>query len=517
MKNTITFLLSVIVPLVIITLVLREAREDHEKLDQLREQTLLEHKPGVDHSKLEILQQDFSNPHEITAACLSCHTERGHELLESFHFTWEREEYIEGRGVTYKGKKNLINNFCTGIMTNEGSCNRCHAGYGWADKSFDFNNPYNIDCLVCHDNTGTYEKGRGSAGYPEQGQDLRSIVQNVGLPTSTNCGYCHFHGGGGNNVKHGDLEMALLNTNRQVDVHMAADGGNMHCTHCHTATNHQVSGRYYGVSSTNSRRTTCEQCHTATPHQNHQLNTHVVKIACQTCHIPQYAKVNPTKMSWDWSTAGRTKDGKPYEEMDEQGNLVYQSIKGDADWQTNVVPEYVWFNGTADHLLMSDRIDTTAAYTRINTLFGSASDVDSRIIPIKVHRGRQPFDPVHLNILQAKLWDSEQGKGALWLDLDWERALEEGMKYVGRPYSGQWDFVNTEMYLPVNHMVSPVSEALTCTDCHTRTNSRMQYVEGVYIPSSTTFATLDTLGVLLIIVSLVGVVIHAIIRVIINY
>jgi hypothetical protein len=43
---------------------------------------------------------------------------------------------------------------------------RCHIGYGWEDKSFDFNDPRNIDCLVCHDKTDTYKKIKGGAGWP---------------------------------------------------------------------------------------------------------------------------------------------------------------------------------------------------------------------------------------------------------------------------------------------------------------------------------------------------------------
>jgi octaheme c-type cytochrome (tetrathionate reductase family) len=511
MRNIITFVLAVVIPLLIITLVLRDASPDNRQLAELRKKYTFDHLPGVDHSKHEILQRDFDNPHEITAACLSCHTERGHELLNSFHFTWEREDFSEGRGITYLGKKNLINNFCTGIFSNEGSCNRCHAGYGWSNNNFDFSNPYNIDCLVCHDNTGTYEKARGGAGYPDMNKDFRNIAQSVGRPQKSNCGYCHFHGGGGNNVKHGDLEMALLTASRDVDVHMAVDGANLECVDCHVTTNHQMAGRYYGVSSENSRRATCEQCHTATPHVNDMLNSHIVKVACQTCHIPQYAKVNATKMYWDWSTAGKRLDGQAFELLDSLGNPVYQSIKGDAIWQTNVVPEYAWFNGTADHFLLSDKIDTTAAFLKINTLFGKADDDNSRIVPMKVHRGRQPYDPVYLNILQAKLWDREPGKGALWVDLDWERALVEGMNYLQRPYSGQWKFVDTEMYLPVNHMVSPADQALTCGDCHT-SDGRLAAITGTYIPGATSLAAIDLLGTLLIVISFAGVAVHATVR-----
>jgi octaheme c-type cytochrome (tetrathionate reductase family) len=516
MKNILTFFLSAIVPLVIISVVLRDARTDNLLLNELREQYPIVHIAPVDHSKHEALQREFHNPHEITATCLSCHTERGKELLESFHFTWEREAYIPGKGVTYLGKKNLLNNFCTGILSNEASCNRCHAGYGWSEKGFDFTNQYNVDCLVCHDQTGLYDKARGGGGYPEPNPDgnyFQTIVQNVGRPTKENCGYCHFHGGGGNNVKHGDLEMALLNTSRQVDVHMGLDGANMQCVDCHTTTNHQMKGRYYGVSSENTNRVTCEQCHTATPHLDHKLNEHVVKIACQTCHIPVYAKVNATKTYWDWSTAAQQFTGdEPIALYDSLGNPIYMPIKGDFHWETNAVPEYLWFNGTADHHLPTDKIDLEKLPVKINTLFGSYHDPESRIIPVKVHRGKQPYDSEHLTLLQAKLWDAQEGQGALWIDLDWEAALHAGMEYLERPFSGQWDFVETAMYLPVNHMVSPADQALSCADCHTRVDSRISAIDGAYIPGASRNAALDYFGIFIILSSLAGVTIHAILR-----
>ena len=47
--------------------------------------------------------------------------------------------------------------------------------------------------------------------------------KSVGLPTRDNCGKCHFDGGGGNNVKHGDLDESLYFPQKDLDVHM---GGN---------------------------------------------------------------------------------------------------------------------------------------------------------------------------------------------------------------------------------------------------------------------------------------------------
>lgn len=59
-----------------------------------------------------------------------------------------------------------MNNFCINIQSNEPRCTSCHAGYGWKDKTFDFSNPHNVDCLACHEQTGTYHKFPTGAGNP---------------------------------------------------------------------------------------------------------------------------------------------------------------------------------------------------------------------------------------------------------------------------------------------------------------------------------------------------------------
>jgi octaheme c-type cytochrome (tetrathionate reductase family) len=276
--------------------------------------------PSADHSQFTQLKRKFSAPQQATEACISCHNERHKELMRSSHWNWERGEYIEGRGVRYVGKRNLLNNFCIGVAGSRQSCDSCHIGYGWGDAGFDFANPRNVDCLACHDNTGTYAKAKGGAGNPDPTVDLTNVAQRVGRPERANCGACHFLGGGGNNVKHGDLELALLDTTRDVDVHMASDGVDMSCVDCHSATKHQMKGKLYSISSMNRDRSRCEDCHGETPHAEDILNEHMLKVACQTCHIPTYAKVNSTKLRWDWSTAGRLRDGKPYEEKDTLGN-----------------------------------------------------------------------------------------------------------------------------------------------------------------------------------------------------
>lgn len=472
---------------------------------------------AASHSTYEILQQDFQAPQDVTAACLSCHTKRDDEIMQTAHWRWERTTEIPGRGEVTIGKKNLINNFCTGADGNNGSCMRCHIGYGWKDKSFDFEDPNNIDCLVCHDQTGTYFKQNGMAGLPAteetanasfQVPDYNYVASNVGLPKRNNCGVCHFNGGGGNNVKHGDLETAMLDCSREVDVHMAVDGKNMQCVDCHKTKNHNISGKLYSVSSANENRVTCEQCHTDAPHQNRIYDHHTEKVACQTCHIPIYAKANATKLWWDWSSAGKLKDGEPYMESDDDGNHNYLSIKGNFVWNDQVKPEYYWFNGTADHYINGDKINPDTI-VEINTLFGDYSDKDAKIWPVKVHRGKQIYDTETRELINLKLWAAEAGEGAFWKDFDFDTAAVLGMEYNEREYSGSYDFVRSDAYWPINHQVAPKEETLSCIDCHSR-DGRLAQLNDFYLPGKSYNAFVDWFGIAVIVLSILGTGSHAI-------
>ncbi len=483
-----------------------------EQLEQLRAKFKEKETPSVDHTKFEQLQKKFSKPQDVTAACLSCHNGRHIEVMQSNHWQWQRVEYVEGKGIRALGKKDIMNNNCIGISTNEQSCNKCHAGYGWSDETFDFNNPLNIDCLSCHDNSNTYVKATGGAGLPDPSVNLNVAAQSVGRPTRSNCGTCHFYGGGGNNVKHGDLEESLFTATRELDVHLAVDGANLECVDCHTTRKHMISGKLYSISSMNRNRVTCEQCHTSMPHGSTILNEHTVKVACQTCHIPVYAKENPTKIYWDWSTAGRLKDGQPYAEKDSLGMESYLSIKGTFVWARNIKPEYRWFNGTASHYLIGDTIASVPL--QMNTLYGSYDDPESRIIPVKIMRGKQIYDTQYKYLIQPKTVSTHAGDGGFWKEFNWQRAAEEGMKRLQLPFSGSYDFVETEMYWPVNHMVSPKEQTVQCRECHTRNNGRLAELKGFYIPGRDYNPIVETAGNILIILTLLSVFVHGTLRII---
>ncbi|MCK5856627.1 MAG: tetrathionate reductase family octaheme c-type cytochrome [Bacteroidales bacterium] len=532
MKRIIYVILVLIVPqLIVYTLITRfdinlgsDESEEIELVNYTKKADKVIRKV-VDHAKFEVLQQEFERPQDVTLACLSCHTERHHEIMANNHWTWDRSEKLANRdSVVVVGKKNIINNFCIGIGGSEKTCSRCHIGYGWEDKSFDFSKEENIDCLVCHDQSGTYVKAKGAAGYPAVGLDLNLISQSVGSPKRENCGVCHYWGGGGNNVKHGDLDDAMNSCSREVDVHMAIDGEDMSCVECHKTENHAIPGKVYALSSEDKNRVTCVQCHTEAPHTDKLLNDHFQRIACQTCHIPEYAKANATKMVWDWSTAGRLDEhGNTIHESDADGNHNYLSIKGTFVYDDHVVPEYYWFNGLADHLLITDSITETPV--QMNTLEGSYNDKGancstgscSKIWPVKVHRGKQPYDVVSKKIVQPKLWSPNKGDSAYWTDFDWDNSIEAGMKYVGLPYSGKYDFVETEMYWPLNHQVSPADKSLQCTSCHSSSpDSRLANLKDFYLPGRDRFKMIDYAGIFLVLFALLGVIIHGGIRIVLR-
>ncbi len=403
----------------------------------------------------ELIEGTFKTPQEVTKACLECHEDAAKEVMKTIHWTWEKNVHIPGHKGTLKlGKKDVFNNYCINVKSNWPRCTSCHAGYGWKDKNFDFSKEENVDCLVCHDNSGKYKKAPPGAGMPAKDVDLTAVAKSVGPPTRDNCGACHFYGGGGENVKHGDLDNGLSKPDRNYDVHM---GSGMVCQDCHTTEAHQIKGESLGdVTDTDAaNRVECTDCHEMPIHKSKILNNHTKKVACQTCHIPIYAKSRPTKIYWDWSTAGKDSTAP----KDQYGLPTFHKKKGSFKWGQNLRPEYAWYNGKIDRYVAGDTFDPKKVLF-LNKPLGNAMDKDSKLYPFKIMRGKQIYDSGFNYLIVPHLW------GGFWKDFDWNKSAAEGMAMAGMKYSGHYGFVKTEMYWKLNHMVAPKDKALKCSDCH---------------------------------------------------
>ena len=152
---------------------------------------------------------------------------------------------------------------------------------------------------------------------------------------------------------------------------------------------------------------------------------------------------------------------------------------------------------------------------KINTLFGSYKDPTSKIWPVKVHRGKQIYDTENNTLVNLKLFAKNEGEGAFWKDFDYDTAAYLGMKYNDRPYSGSYDFVKSEAYWPINHMVSPKEETLDCLECHSR-DGRLSEINDFYLPGRDYSSIIEYGGISLIILSLLGVLGHGLIRVVVG-
>jgi octaheme c-type cytochrome (tetrathionate reductase family) len=398
-------------------------------------------------------QEPFTDGPAVTRACLECHPKASEEVMQTAHWNWQGEPVmVPGHDEPMRiGKRNVINNFCIGIQSNWPACTMCHIGYGWEDEGFDFNDQSRVDCLVCHDNSGTYLKKFRAAGLPDESVDLLAVARSVGRPLRQNCGSCHFQGGGGNAVKHGDMDETLLFPSSRIDIHMGKH--DMVCIDCHRTEKHRIRGRSMAVSVDNENYLRCTDCHESRPHEEVRLNKHTGRLACQACHVPYMGPDTGTKLSWDWSEAGQ--------DLDITDEHQYLKIKGRFTWAKKVEPEYYWYNETSTRYILGDRIDP-AVPTRMSGPQGSREDPSARIWPFKVHRGKQPYDRVNGYFMVPNV----HGSQGFWTVFNWPVALQLGAEVIGLPYSGEYDFAPTEMFFPLSHMVTEPDRALVCRDCH---------------------------------------------------
>jgi octaheme c-type cytochrome (tetrathionate reductase family) len=418
------------------------------------------HPVTPDHGELVVLRDGVAAC-DITRECLCCHPESGHEILRTAHWNWggHSPEVCDHEHSGDLGLETLVNNYMIGVAPNREYCGTCHIGLGCVADQTLFTGPESIDCLVCHDTSGTYGKQIGAGGEPGSGIDLARVASAVGRPSRTTCGSCHFYSDGGPNMKHGDLEPALADPPDDLDVHMGRY--DMRCQDCHLVENHRIAGMSMSAPAVEGR-VSCRRCHGETAHGisgilGAHLDDHLDKLSCEVCHIPTVARYSPTRLFVDYRKAEQYGPVPP----GEMGLPAYPPKSGVEIWQTDLVPVYRWYDGSREAYVIGDRIDPDETVV-LNRPLGERRNPRARIYPFKVHRAVQPYDRQKLILVLPRLWEG------FWNHFDLAAAIEDGMQAAGLEYSGDYGFVETVMYTGIHHEVAPAPAALGCGDCHER-------------------------------------------------
>lgn len=415
--------------------------------------------------------ENFFEHYEGTETCLECHQQEAEDFFHSQHYQWRggTPAIVNAEGEQL-GKLEIINDFCTNpagpqwigqVKSDEGrvlarGCSSCHAGKGKmpakeiSDEQLD-----NIDCLICHASgyrRDLYPTGDGGWEWKpilwnnQEGLDI--ISKRLSSPKRVMCLRCHSASGGGPNYKRGDLEYILAKPPREHDVHMATDGPDMSCVDCHGADEHRVRGRGIDLAATDSPdKLSCDgACHGATPHESARLNSHSEKVYCATCHIPTFARSEPTDMRRDWSETHYS---------DEKGKYAYQ-----VTLQSDVTPVYNWFNGKSWIQKAGEPVRRNAQGEVTMVLpQGSVDDPEAKIFPFKLHQGVLP-------LLEDKQWLLPIATEQVYYDGDVDSAVRHAAEYYYGITDVDYDWTETIRYMGIFHGVVPKEEALSCGDCH---------------------------------------------------
>lgn len=425
---------------------------------------------------------------EGTRTCLQCHENEARAFHGSVHYQWKGDaSEAEGLNDPQAGKLGGINDFCIypdinwlGKLTNvfgvqvDGGCARCHTGLGQKPDP----NPTqaqleNIDCLLCH--APQYRRKvelvngqwRMVPDLQKMGVTLLQAAVDIHLPSSDTCLNCHTRAGGGNNYKRGDLSEAHRAATPALDIHMAPTsqgGAGLSCLDCHQGAGHRIPGRGIDLRERDVPTVVaCSNCHGTAPHDSADINKHLKRVDCTTCHIPTYAKGAPTDMVRDWSQPG---------DLDPVSGLFEPHMTK----ASNVTPVYGFFNGRSRfYQFGAPAVPGSNGKVLMAGPLGSVQEPGAKIVAMKRHEGKQPMDPVTQRLYPLKI-------GIFFQSGDVDTAVAQGAAAVGWTYNGH-TFAETERYMGLYHEVAGHDQALSCATCHDQ--NRLDFAALGYTPLST--------------------------------
>lgn len=421
--------------------------------------------------------------YEGPQTCVACHEKEAMEMFGSVHYQWTgpTPSVPNIAGQAGKGDKGF-NTYCGSVESSRHvACYGCHVGNGGnPGPTVSMDQLSNIDCMMCHQEayerkpappqeTVTFidyqqverswrlpvEEADGSFAYMPDSEKMSisavQAAQTVHLPTRGTCLRCHAYAAGSDCGKRGDLSTFTADPPYADEVHMSKAGADLQCQACHEFENHLTLGRGLDLRpSERDIRLTCQTagCHDNPPHHNDQLDAHTHRVACQSCHIPAFAKLRSTEMERDWDhpffAAGL---------FGGQGGFKPEEIR-----EMFVTPTYKWYNGTSRVYARGQPIDqNSSGVYEMGEPIGSVAHQGAMIYPMKEHFSESARHDATGQLIPHSTF-------TYFVTGDFERAVAEGMAYAG--LSGNWSKVRVHTYQTINHGVEPYGNALECGQCH---------------------------------------------------
>ena len=476
-------------------------------------QTTLKPRPKLayaDHT--EAFKKAGITRYEGAASCVDCHEEATKEAFHSYHYQMASTVAdVAGKDPVEMGGKYAYNDFCGAILWNgeknvnyigkavlkapppehadlkgrliATGCSMCHGNsLGLIPKSeLTEAQLKNLDCLSCHADPAVYPAGPKAikTGVKEVYQDAsgtwryrvkvpleKLAAAIVKTPPKDQCLLCHAYSGGGPGFKRPNLEPALLGeVEEAIDVHLARG---MECTDCHVFKDHEVAldGPDTWARSQKAKAPECADCHErrhTRPLLGWVLETfHREKVACQTCHIPRYAKAAPTDTHRDWSKAEFSEKLARWEPEIKLAKDL-KPVLGFWNEKTRIAYLYPEPAEVED-----GRLTYLAPVSEGAKRQGLFFKTDGKLYPFKYHEAVVPFDPERKVPVPVKV-------GLVFATGDTKKAAQVGAKIAGLGFTGE--YVTLVRYMSVNHGVEPARNALFCLDCHGPTVRRVPWHE----------------------------------------
>ncbi len=427
--------------------------------------------------------------YEGPATCIACHAQQAQQMFGSVHYQemGETPNVANIDGPAGKGRNGgmVMNSYCgTPTTSSRATCATCHAGNGRIPSpQISAEQLANIDCMMCHQDAykrvpappytsvsfpgtnGTthtiqavVEDETGFDFIPDQAKMTMSVLdaaRTVHLPTRASCLRCHANAGGSDGGKRGDISSVTANPPLSSDVHMSPQGANLSCANCHSAGGHRVMGRGVDLRPNDSAdQFSCASCHSARPHGDYvsyngtTRDVHASRVACQSCHIPAFAKDKSTEMERSWL----------------EPEFSMAACRGQGGWlpgevrASNVVPTYKWFDGTslANVLGQVPVQDSLGEYV-LALPNGSVQSPNAKLFPMKVHHSDSARnDATGLLIPHSTFKYFTSG--------DFAAAVAEGQALAN--LEGPASVVPLVEYQSINHGVESRTSALQCGACH---------------------------------------------------